>query len=690
MLCWGHNVYGELGLGDDLSRGTSPAEMGPHLPAVDLGTDVGAVQVVSGCALLRGGAVKCWGANGLGVLGLGDATSRGGSPGSMGNNLPAVDLGTGVTASWLTNSSGGALNYCALVAYGGVKCWGMGQGLGDATNQTRGDAPGTMGDQLPILDFGIGRTAVALAGNSSFNSSYSHACAILDDGSVSCWGMEMYGELGPLAFRRIPGWPIDLGTGRTAVQVAVGVFHICALLDDGSVKCWGSHVSLGLGDMLDRGAMLNQMGDALPPVDLGTGVHAVQISAGEAHTCALLSNGAIKCWGANSSGQLGLGDKLDRGYMPNQMGDQLPAVDIGGGQVSQIAAGAAHNCAVLSNGGLKCWGTNGWGQLGLGDSTTRGDQPNQMGSRLPLVSLPSLSPVPTAPDAGVVDAGPHDAGVVTPLSDIFDPSRMYVAELTPSGFVVFDVDSPATPVAGFPHDIDFRYAVIHPQTGRLIYQAARTELREFHCDVCFLNHWPTIATPANPTFNDPLIPTPRCRTATNAIETFGLTPDGKLRYSCNSGGNYYDDAGNAVNAPPPMALSFGANGLVLGRDNLWDATGKVVSFVGLSQFYGGVLAGRPSGAGFHAVWVDSRTNKLSLWSVDASGQATSLGNYGDLPTGFSPWPIKAHVGSSDELYAFYISYTQYGGTPALYKLSLNAPTVPVSIPYDTYDVFSGP
>ena len=84
------------------------------------------------------------------------------------------------------------------------------------------------------------------------------------------------------------------------------------------------------GDTDDRGDEPDEMGDNLPAVDLGQSVAAIEIMIGRYHSCANLTNGDAKCWGSNSEGQLGLGDTEDRGDGPNEMGDALPAVCLTG------------------------------------------------------------------------------------------------------------------------------------------------------------------------------------------------------------------------------------------------------------------------------------------------------------------------------------------------------------------------
>jgi alpha-tubulin suppressor-like RCC1 family protein len=134
------------------------------------------------------------------------------------------------------------------------------------------------------------------------------------------------------------------------------------------------------------------MGDILPAVELGSGRTAKAIAAGNQHTCAILDNASIKCWGANASGQLGLGDTNNRGadYEEGtyQMGDNLPSVDLGTGRTARgIIAGDNQTCAILDNASIKCWGSNISGELGIGETENRGDNSSDMGDALPVISL---------------------------------------------------------------------------------------------------------------------------------------------------------------------------------------------------------------------------------------------------------------------------------------------------------------
>jgi alpha-tubulin suppressor-like RCC1 family protein len=307
----------------------------------------------------------------------------------MGDNLPVVDLGTGRTAKAI---AAGSDHTCAILDNASIKCWGAnasGQlGLGHTNN--RGDGSNVMGN-LPAVDLGSGITAkVIVAGGS-------HTCTILDDSSVKCWGENDQGQLGlGNTTDSLNASVVDMGSGITAKAIAAGESHTCAILNNSAIKCWGraNEGQMGLFKWNDNiGDELNEMGvtgqDDL--TNIGTGRTAVAIAAGKNHNCAILDNSSIKCWGANTSGQLGIGDTVNRGATTDgsdQMGDNLLVVDLGSGRTARgIIAGDNQTCAILDNASIKCWGSNTAGQLGLGDTNNRGDNSSEMGDYLPVISL---------------------------------------------------------------------------------------------------------------------------------------------------------------------------------------------------------------------------------------------------------------------------------------------------------------
>jgi alpha-tubulin suppressor-like RCC1 family protein len=190
-------------------------------------------------------------------------------------------------------------------------------------------------------------------------------CAVLTGGVVRCWGANYEGMLGlgSLARENLgddehPGTVGAVSLGEAATAVTVGGRHACAVLTSGTARCWGSgdQGQLGVGGTGDTGD--NETPANANPVDL-SGAAVKAISAGGEHTCAILSTDALRCWGGNDQGQLGVGDKSPR-FVPT-------AVDLGPGRTAKaVTASGDHTCAILDTGAVKCWGDGAWGVTGLG------------------------------------------------------------------------------------------------------------------------------------------------------------------------------------------------------------------------------------------------------------------------------------------------------------------------------------
>ena len=342
------------------------------------------IQLVAGvfynCALQHSsGKVKCWGQGKSAQLGQPSKSNIGDEPDEMGKNLNTVKLGGGRTAKAVSVGSG---HTCVILDDDTVKCWGDGENgkLGYGNEDLIGDTAGKLESVDPV-NLGNGRTAKAIA------LGWGHTCAILNDDSVTCWGSGSYGKLGNGKTDDIGDGEnemgdslttIDFGDNRTAKAISAGHMHTCAILSDDSLKCWGGGADGVLGqDNTDSiGDKVNEVRDA-PEVDLGNGHTAKAISVGSGHTCVILDDDTVKCWGHNSDGRLGYDNKINSAY--SKMGDKLPAVNLGTGRTAKaISAGATLTCAILDDDTAKCWGSGSNGQLGVGNKDNLGDSSGEM------------------------------------------------------------------------------------------------------------------------------------------------------------------------------------------------------------------------------------------------------------------------------------------------------------------------
>jgi alpha-tubulin suppressor-like RCC1 family protein len=320
------------------------------------------------CAVLDTGRERCWGNGSQGQPGYGNTDTIGDdeTPDAAG----PVDLGTGRTVSAI----GSGYNHtCAILDNAQVRCWGSGAhghlGYGNTDNVGDDETPGSVGP----VNLGPGRTAVEITGGAG------HVCAILDNGRVRCWGSNSSGQLGypntgDIGDDETPGsvGPVNLGAGRTAIAITGGGDHTCAILDNGKVRCWGTNSDgqLGYPNMGNVGD--DETPGSIGPVNLGAGRTAVAITGGNDHTCAILDNGRVRCWGDNFSGQLGYPNTGDIG--DDETPGSVGPVDLGAGRTAvAISAGDDHTCAALDNGTVRCWGSNSDGQLGYGNFDNIGD-----------------------------------------------------------------------------------------------------------------------------------------------------------------------------------------------------------------------------------------------------------------------------------------------------------------------------
>lgn len=249
---------------------------------------------------------------------------------------------------------------------GRVRCWGFGQygvlGYANTANVGDNEHPAAAGDVV------VGAAVDQLA------LGYYHTCALLTTGAVRCWGRNSSGQLGyghknDIGDNETPASALNVPLGGTAVQISAGIYHTCALLSTGAVRCWGeaSYGQLGYGNM-------NDIGDDETPASAGSvnvGGAVEKIAAGGFHTCALLTGGSVRCWGLGALGALGYGNT-------NMIGDnELPFtagnVNVGGA-VKSITSGEGHTCVILEGSNqVRCWGYGVDGRLGYSNTNTIGD-----------------------------------------------------------------------------------------------------------------------------------------------------------------------------------------------------------------------------------------------------------------------------------------------------------------------------
>ena len=312
IRCWGLNANG--GLGNGMTANAQPT------PVVVSGvTGVAEVQIngATGCARIRSdGTLRCWGNNSNGDLGSGSTAAMSLTPVVVTGIQSASSLGVGASCAILSSN-------------GAIRCWGYGK-EGKLGNGLTENSP------TPVPVTGVtGARMVA--------TSVAHTCSVLGpDGSVYCWGYDGSGQLGG-GSGQIVATPVRVGGLTGAVAVAVGNDFSCALLTSGTVSCWGLYPGEATSSPTPR------------TVDgLGT---AAAIAAGHSHVCALVG-GSVFCWGSNGSEQLGVpSSSTDRSTNPIR----VPGIS----NATGVAAGGGHSCALLSNGSISCWGSNSSGQLGV-------------------------------------------------------------------------------------------------------------------------------------------------------------------------------------------------------------------------------------------------------------------------------------------------------------------------------------
>lgn len=352
LKCWGENSDGRLGDGTTTDR---------SMPVDVSGLTSGVAAVSAGtnhtCALTAAGAVKCWGENSDGRLGDGTTTDR---------STPVAVRGLTIG---LVAVSVGSSHACALTKGGAAKCWGgnsYGQ-LGDGTTADRGtpvtvselSSQTLVGPPTPRPS-GSALPPAAPSGLVAVSAGAGHSCAITLEGSVKCWGDNSHGQLGdgtggPDVFSAIP---VDVkGLASGVATVSAGGSHSCAVTTEGAVKCWGDNSNGQLGD----GSGGTDIFSATPVDVTGLASGVAELSTGQRHTCTATTAGVLKCWGSDST-------DTGPGLSGNEGANRTVPLDVAGltSGVAAVSSGDLHTCTLTTGGGVKCWGDNSKGQLGNG------------------------------------------------------------------------------------------------------------------------------------------------------------------------------------------------------------------------------------------------------------------------------------------------------------------------------------
>jgi alpha-tubulin suppressor-like RCC1 family protein len=379
VFCWGDNYYGSLGRGTRVTA-DAPVKIPTPTPVTDV-----ALGQNHGCALGPDGVVSCWGINSRSQLGttlypatgipttLGDAggyahvyagddhtctlagnvlqcLGRGGE-GQFGNGGQSDSLQLVGVSDAAVSAAAGGLYTCFRIETGEVLCAGQdnyGQlgfngGGGNILTPAAVRAPA-----LPPLD--AGDEAAPPTGNlmpvDTVFAGRMHACAIVN-GALYCWGDKDEGQCGPGGQAREV--PQEVPLPNPPIHAAVGANHTCAVLTDQSVRCWGQNT---WGQVTGS----DPSSSALRTPDFG-GKGALELAAGDAHTCARLADETVACWGQGGYGQLGGGVRADANR-------PMPVPDLV--NVKRIFARSSQTCALVADGSLFCWGLNWFGQLGDG------------------------------------------------------------------------------------------------------------------------------------------------------------------------------------------------------------------------------------------------------------------------------------------------------------------------------------
>jgi alpha-tubulin suppressor-like RCC1 family protein len=333
--CWGDNSSGQLGIGTSGGQSNVPVAVPTLVGVLSIASD-GDGDGHGYCAVLAAGGVECWGDNSGGELGIG---STGGQ-----SNVPVAVAGITDAVS-VAGTNRGYGGYCALLASGGVDCWG--------DNTT-----GELGDGSTSPESNLAAPVTGVAGVSSLGTSgFGGFCAVETGGTVACWGNNAGGMLG----NGSTDAQSDVAVAVTGVTSATSVsggggLGYCAVLTGGGIDCWGEPE----GD----GSATATEGVAAPVTGISNAISVTGSAAWDTY-CAVLTTGGVDCWGWGGNNDLGSSSTLD---ISQAAEIPVPVTGITNASVLASSAGGGGYCALLKTGLVSCWGDNQRGELGTGST----------------------------------------------------------------------------------------------------------------------------------------------------------------------------------------------------------------------------------------------------------------------------------------------------------------------------------
>jgi len=382
------------------------------------------------CARTNSGTVKCWGTGDQGALGNNSQIT---------SDIPVnVHSSSSVSTplSGILSVTSGHSHSCALTTLGTVKCWGYGsQGqLGNGS---------TLSSSTPVDVHTSSLDSTPLSGIVSISAGASFTCALTSGGTVKCWGFNLFRTLGN-GTSADSSTPTDVHTSSLdstplsgIISISSGYRHVCAVTATQNVKCWGSNASGQLGD--------GSYSTRSTPVDVRSSVAdstplsgIVAVTGGGYHSCALTSSGAVKCWGTNSSGELGHGLSVAESTSPvnvrTSSSDSSPLTGI-----TAVAAGGNFNCVLTLTSTLKCWGQGADGQLGNGYNTDRTSPDDVLTISGAIAITAGMSHACAINDVGTVLCWGDNS-----LGQLGDGSASYLSSSTPGSVAGVTTSIPDT------------------------------------------------------------------------------------------------------------------------------------------------------------------------------------------------------------------------------------------------------